>query len=125
LKSCLIVEDSAVIRKVAKRILSGVPYAITEAETGNDALAKMRSTMPDVIMLDYALPDMTAIEFIETVKRRSPAKMPTILLCTSQFDIVRIMKAKRAGATGYIMKPFTRETLLTSFQNQVVETEAA
>ena len=124
MKTCLIVDDSAVIRKVAKRILSDMPFAILEAEYGSDALMKCRSQMPDVIMLDHTLPDMTAIEFIETMKRRVPQAMPSILLCTSEFDVVRIMKAKRAGAAGYILKPFTRQTLLASFQSQVADLAA-
>lgn len=124
MKTCLIVDDSAVIRKVAKRILSDMPFAIHEAEYGSDALMKCRNHLPDVIMLDHALPDMTAIEFIETMKRRAPQNMPSILLCTSEFDVVRIMKAKRAGAAGYVLKPFTRQTLLASFQAQVADLAA-
>jgi two-component system, chemotaxis family, chemotaxis protein CheY len=123
-KTCLIVDDSAVIRKVAKRILSDLPFAITESDYGSDALMKCRVQMPDVIMLDHVLPDMTAIEFIENIKRRVPQNMPSILLCISEFDVVRIMKAKRAGAAGYVLKPFTRQTLLASFQNQVADLAA-
>ncbi len=124
MKSCLIVDDSAVIRKVARRIISDLPFAITEAEYGADALMKCRAHMPDVIMLDHVLPDMTAIEFIENIKRRTPQRMPSILLCICEFDVVRIMKAKRAGAAGYILKPFTRQTLLASFHSQVAELAA-
>lgn len=123
-KTCLIVDDSAVIRKVAKRILTDLQFAISESDYGSDALMKCRNQMPDVIMLDHVLPDMTAIEFIENIKRRAPQNMPSILLCISEFDVVRIMKAKRAGAAGYILKPFTRQTLLASFQNQVADLAA-
>jgi two-component system, chemotaxis family, chemotaxis protein CheY len=124
MKTCLIVDDSAVIRKVARRILSDLQFVITEAEYGTDALIKCRGQMPDVILLDHVLPDMTAIEFIETIKRRGGPKMPSILLCISEFDVPRIMKAKRAGATGYVLKPFTRATLLTSFTSQVADLAA-
>ncbi len=124
MKTCMIVDDSAVIRKVARRILSDLPFVIVEAEYGSDALLKCRTQMPDVIMLDHVLPDMTAVEFIENIKRRVPQNMPSILLCISEFDVVRIMKAKRAGAAGYILKPFTRQTLLASFQTQVADLAA-
>lgn len=123
-KTCLIVDDSAVIRKVAKRILTDLPFEIIEAEYGSDGLMKCSVRMPDVIMLDHVLPDMTAIEFIENIKRRTPQNMPSILLSISEFDIVRIMKAKRAGAAGYVLKPFTRQTLLASFQNQIADLAA-
>lgn len=124
MKTCMIVDDSAVIRKVARRILSDLQFAILEAEYGADALIKCRTHMPDVIMLDHVLPDMTAVEFIESIKRRSGTKMPSILLCISEFDVPRIMKAKRAGATGYVLKPFTRSTLLGSFTSQVADLAA-
>lgn len=124
LKTCLIVDDSAVIRKVARRILSGFQFAISESDYGHDALIKCRSQMPDIILLDHVLPDMSAIEFIENIKRRSPQNMPSILLCICEFDVPRIMKAKRAGASGYVLKPFTRETLLASFHSQIADLAA-
>jgi two-component system, chemotaxis family, chemotaxis protein CheY len=124
LKSCLIVDDSPVIRKVAKRILQDLQYIITEAEYGAEALSKCRANVPDVILLDHVLPDMTAVEFIQSIMQLSPNKKPVILLCITQLDVVRIMKAKRAGATGYVLKPFTRATLLNSFSSQIKDLAA-
>jgi two-component system, chemotaxis family, chemotaxis protein CheY len=122
-KHCLIVDDSAVIRKVARRILDGVGFYVSEASSGAEGWRLCRSTMPDIIMLDHVLPDMTAIEFIESL--RKTGKLPRILLCTSHLDVPRIMKAKRAGATGYIMKPFNRIQLLSGFENQLTQARAA
>jgi two-component system, chemotaxis family, chemotaxis protein CheY len=124
LKSCLIVDDSPVIRKVAKRIIHDLQYAIVEADSGADGLSKFRSGRHDVILLDHILPDMTAIEFIEATKRLAPDFKPTILLCITQLDVVRIMKAKRAGASGYVLKPFTRATLFNSFTSQIADLAA-
>ncbi|MGL4491002.1 MAG: response regulator [Rhizobiaceae bacterium] len=124
MKSCLIVDDSPVIRKVAKRILHDQHYAITEADSGEDGLSKYRTGLHQVIMLDHVLPDMTAVQFIESIMRFSPEMRPTILLCITQLDVVRIMKAKRAGAKGYVLKPFTRATLLNSFNTHVVDLAA-
>jgi two-component system, chemotaxis family, chemotaxis protein CheY len=120
----MIVDDSPVIRKVAKRILVDLGYVIIEAEYGADALAKCRNGMPDVILLDHIMPDMTAVQFIEAIKSRVTTKMPSILLNICQLDVVRIMKAKRAGATGYVLKPFTRATLSASFHSQIVQLAA-
>jgi two-component system, chemotaxis family, chemotaxis protein CheY len=122
-KHCLIVDDSAVIRKVARRILDGVGFYVSEASSGAEGWRLCRNTMPDIVMLDHVLPDMTAIEFIESL--RKTGKLPRILLCTPFLDVPRIMKAKRAGATGYVMKPFNRAQLLTSFEHQLTQARAA
>jgi two-component system, chemotaxis family, chemotaxis protein CheY len=124
LKSCLIIDDSPVIRKVAKRILQDLQYVITEAENGEEGLSKFRTGLQTVILLDHTLPDMTAVEFIQSIVRFAPNMKPAILLCTTQIDVVRIMKAKRAGATGYVLKPFTRATLQYGFTSQVVDIAA-
>ena len=118
MKTCLIVDDSPVIRKVAKRILIDLGYTVTEADYGADGLAKCRNSLPDVILLDHSLPDRTDIQFIETIKARANGKMPCILLNIFELDVVRIMKAKRAGASGFVLKPFTRATLTDSFNSQ-------
>ncbi len=125
MQHCLIVDDSAVIRKVARRILDGAGYYVSEASSGAEGWRLCRNTMPDVLMLDYILPDMTAIEFIESLRRSTSGPLPRILLCTPFLDVPRIMKAKRAGAAGYLLKPFDRSQLLSSFQSQLGQAKAA
>jgi two-component system chemotaxis response regulator CheY len=117
MKRCLIVDDSSVIRKVAKRILGGPNMSVAEADSGTDAVEKCRISMPDYIIVDGILPDMTVESFIEEVRAiAGQAKMPQISVCMVEMDVPRIMRAKRAGAAGYCMKPFTRPQLIERFR---------
>jgi two-component system chemotaxis response regulator CheY len=112
----MFVDDSSVIRKVAKRILGGPEMIVVEAGSGLEALDMCRAEMPDIIVVDSALPDMTAVEFIQCVRGvESPVK-PQIMLCLVEVDIGAIMRAKRAGAQGYLLKPFNRAQLLERFR---------
>jgi two-component system, chemotaxis family, chemotaxis protein CheY len=124
-RHCLIVDDSAVIRKVARRILDGAGYYVSEASSGAEGWRLCRNTKPNVLLLDYILPDMGAIEFIEALRRSNAAPLPQILLCTPYLDVPRIMKAKRAGAAGYVMKPFDKAQLLGAFEHQLGQAKAA
>ncbi len=124
-KHCLIVDDSAVIRKVARRILDGAGYYVSEASSGAEGWRLCRNTKPNVLLLDYILPDMGALEFIEALRRSNAAPLPHILLCTPYLDVPRIMKAKRAGAAGYVMKPFDKAQLLAAFEHQLGHAKAA
>ena len=65
MKHCLVVDDSDVIRKVAKRILEEINITSTEAETADQALELCRQALPDAILLDWSMPSMRPIEFIE------------------------------------------------------------
>ena len=117
MKRCLFVDDSAVIRKVAKRILGGPDLQIIEASTGFDAIAMCVGDMPDIIVVDGALPDMSAVEFIRRVRAVDSPIKPQIAVCLTEVDIGAIMRAKRAGAQGYLLKPFNRPQLLDRFRN--------
>jgi two-component system chemotaxis response regulator CheY len=116
MQRCLFVDDSAVIRKVAKRILAGPDLQILEAATGFDAISICASDMPDIIVVDGALPDMTSVEFIRRVRGIGSPVKPQIAVCLTEVDIAAIMRAKRAGAQGYLLKPFTRPQLLDRFR---------
>jgi two-component system chemotaxis response regulator CheY len=116
MKRCMIVDDSNVIRKVAKRILATPELAVIEACDGREALAMCRTQMPEIIVVDNNLPDMATVEFIrQTMAMDVPVK-PRIVICMTEFDVGAIMRAKRAGAKGYILKPFNRPILLERFR---------
>ena len=116
MKRCMFVDDSSVIRKVAKRILGGRDMVVVEAGSGLEALDMCHAQMPDIIVVDSALPDMSAAEFIQRVRAvQSPVKTQ-IILSVVEVDVGAIMRAKRAGADGYLLKPFNRSQLLERFR---------
>ncbi len=116
MKRCMIVDDSSIIRKVVKRILGGPDMIVVEAGNGRDALVMCAAELPDAIILDGTLPDMQAPEFIQAFKELPGAKDVRILVSILEFDIGAIMRAKRAGANGYMLKPFNRAQLMDRFR---------
>jgi two-component system chemotaxis response regulator CheY len=115
MKLCLIVDDSAVIRKVARHFIENMDYEILEADSAQAALDKCKLEMPDVIMLDWHLPTMGAMEFLAALKNLQATKRPFILYCTTENDPAMISRAFSAGANDYIMKPFNGDTLVSKF----------
>ncbi len=114
-KHCLVVDDSAVIRKVARRILEGMNYSIMEAEDGSKALDVCAVHMPDAILLDWNMPVMDGYEFLKMLRKTENGKKPKVVFCTTENDVAHIARAMHAGADEYIMKPFDREILTTKF----------
>ena len=116
MKRCMFVDDSSVIRKVAKRILGGSDMVVIEAASGLDALEMCAADMPDIIVVDGALPDVHAVDLIRRVRAMESLIRPQILISLVELDIASIMRAKRAGAQGYLLKPFNRPQLLERFR---------
>lgn len=114
---CMIVDNSSVIRKVASRILSGPDMAVLEAATGSDALATCADYLPEIVIVDARLPDMAAEDLIRRIATLDPGYKPQIILCVTEFDVGAIMRARRAGAKGHMMKPFNRAQLLERFRD--------
>ncbi len=111
MKQCLVVDDSKVIRRVARRILEELNFDISEAEHGQDALEQCRSGMPDVILLDWNMPVMNGIDFLRALRKENGGENPVVVFCTTENDINHITEAIGAGANEYIMKPFDREII--------------
>jgi len=116
MKSCLVVDDSKVIRKVARHILETLDFRVDEAEDGRQALARCETNMPDVVLLDWNMPVMGGIEFLRTLRRTGFANQPKVVFCTTENDAAHIRAAIDAGADEYVMKPFDRETLASKLQ---------
>jgi two-component system chemotaxis response regulator CheY len=119
MKRCLIVDGSSVIRKVARRILGSAHLLVLEAASGGDALAICSHSMPEIVVVDASLTDIDAIELIRRIKALPAATKPRILLCLTGVDVGAIMRAKRAGAQDYVLKPFDREQLLARFERNI------
>lgn len=116
MKSCLIVDDSRVVRKVARRILEELEFAIEEAADGQLAMAVCERQMPDAILLDWNMPVMNGIDFLRALRRMQGGAVPVVVFCTTENDIKHIQEAVSAGANEYIMKPFDTDILQAKFQ---------
>ena len=109
--NCLIVDDSRVIRTVARRIFEELNFTTTEAEDGMAALRAVREKMPDLILLDWSMPGMTGLEIVRGLRSQPGGDRPIILVCTTEVDAGEIAHAVAAGIDDYVMKPFDRDTL--------------
>ncbi len=115
MKQCLIVDDSRVIRKIARKILEDLKFGIDEAEDGSAALELCRRKMPDAILLDWNMPNMSGIEFLRALRREPSGAKPVVVFCTTENDIAHITEAIGAGANEYLMKPFDRDIVQAKF----------
>ncbi len=109
---CLVVDDSRVVRKVARRIMEGQGFSVAEAEDGRVALDACRRAMPDCVLLDWNMPVMNGIEFLRALRGEFGPERPPVLFCTTESDISFIEQAIQYGAQEFIMKPFDEEILV-------------
>ena len=116
MKTCLVVDDSSVIRKVARRILEGLNFQIVEAEDGEQALEVCKRAMPEAVLLDWNMPVMDGYEFLGNLRRLPGGAMPKVVFCTTENGIDHISRALYAGANEYIMKPFDEDIIAAKFQ---------
>jgi two-component system chemotaxis response regulator CheY len=116
MKTCLVVDDSSVIRKVARRILEGLDFEIAEAENGEEAIESCRKNLPDAILLDWNMPKMDGYDFLRALRRLPGGDRPKVVFCTTENDVAHIARALHAGANEYIMKPFDKDIVEAKFQ---------
>jgi two-component system, chemotaxis family, chemotaxis protein CheY len=116
MKTCLVVDDSSVIRKVARRILEGLEFEIAEAENGEEAIDSCRKQIPDAILLDWNMPKMDGYDFLRALRRLPGGDKPKVVFCTTENDVAHIARALHAGANEYIMKPFDKDIVEAKFQ---------
>lgn len=110
-RTCLIVDDSRIIRKVSRRIVEGLGFEVDEAADGAEALAYCASMTPELILLDWNMPVMDGITFLRRMRAQPGGDRPKVLFCTIETAVDRIQEALEAGADDYVMKPFDGEIL--------------
>lgn len=116
MSTCLVVDDSRVVRKVARRILEEIGFQCDEAEDGQQAYNYCEGKMPEAILLDWNMPVMSGIEFLEKLRSMPKGQEPKVVFCTTENDMSHIQRAILAGANEYIMKPFDTEIIKSKFE---------
>ena len=107
----LIVDDSDVIRKVARRVLEDMNYLVLEADSGQAALEQCARAMPEIILLDWHMPGMSGHEFLAALKANPSEQRPVVVYCTTDNDPQDLSKAFAGGAQSVLLKPFNRAIL--------------
>lgn len=110
-RTCLIVDDSRVIRKVSSKIAISLGYVPIEAENGEEALARCKRSMPDLVLTDWNMPEMDGIAFVTKLRSIPTPKEPVVVFCTSNGEARDIHDGIAAGADDYIVKPFDEAAL--------------
>jgi two-component system chemotaxis response regulator CheY len=108
----LVVDDFGTMRRIVKNLLKEIGYAnIDEAEDGVDALQKLRGSPFDFVVCDINMPNMNGLEMLRQVRADAALKDIPVLMVTAEAKKEDIVNAAQVGASGYIVKPFTRATL--------------
>lgn len=115
-KTCLIVDDSKIVRKVSRSIIEPLGYAIFEAEDGQQALDIALKEKITVVMLDWNMPVMNGMEFLLALRAAPMIEQPQVIFCTTENEMHKIIEAMQAGANEYVMKPFDEDIIRGKFE---------
>ena len=110
-KTILTVDDSASVRQMVKFTLAGAGYSVIEAVDGQDALAKLANPV-NLVITDLNMPKLDGIGLIRSVRALPACKGIPIIMLTTESQEGRKQEGKAAGATGWIVKPFTTQQML-------------
>lgn len=112
---CLIVDDSQTIRKIVRRIIQEFGFSCEEAEDGAIAAEACKKKMPDIIMLDWNMPNVNGLEFLKILRAMENGSHPKVIFCTTENSMDFIQNGMSAGADEYIMKPFDKSLIQSKF----------
>ena len=108
----LVVDDFSTMRRIVRNLLKELGYTdVEEAEDGSNALAKLKAEKFDFVVSDWNMPNMTGIELLKAIRADAALKHLPVLMITAEAKKENIVEAAQAGASGYIVKPFTAATL--------------
>jgi two-component system chemotaxis response regulator CheY len=108
----LVVDDFSTMRRIVKNLLKELGFTnVQEAEDGVDALGKLRGGDFDFVVSDWNMPNMTGIDLLRAIRADATLKHLPVLMVTAEAKRENIIEAAQAGASGYVVKPFTAGTL--------------
>lgn len=116
MRTCLIVDDSKIVRKVSRGIIEPMGYNILEAENGEEALALALANPIQVVMLDWNMPVMNGLDFLVKLRASPGIEQPQVIFCTTENEMSKIIEAMQAGANEYVMKPYDENIIRGKFE---------
>jgi len=109
----LVIDDARTIRAIITRILQELGIEVVQAANGLEGLARLRDQPGvDLVLVDWNMPEMNGLEFIQAVRTRREYDSVRIMMVTTETEQDQVVRALAAGANEYVMKPFTREILV-------------
>jgi two-component system chemotaxis response regulator CheY len=109
----LVVDDSRPIRRIEAEILHELGFETSDACNGKEALDQLQtSTLPDVVLVDWNMPEMDGLEFIKAVRKEPRYAGMVVLMVTTETETNQMLRALTAGADEYLMKPFQKDGLI-------------
>jgi two-component system chemotaxis response regulator CheY len=113
----LVIDDSRTMRLILGRMLRDIGLDVTEASNGRDALAQLDAGLsPLVILVDWNMPEMTGIEFVEAVRQPPYESTAKLVMVTTETEVPQVRRALASGADEYVMKPFTSDAIIEKLQ---------
>jgi two-component system chemotaxis response regulator CheY len=109
----IVIDDSSAMRMILCRIVTKLGFEVDEAVDGRDALDKLNAAeqVPDVALIDWNMPEMNGLEFIQAVRSDPRYSRLTLLMVTTESEQSQIVRALAAGAHEYLIKPFTPDAV--------------
>ncbi|MGQ0843545.1 MAG: response regulator [Sporichthyaceae bacterium] len=108
----MVIDDSRAMRSILRRIVTDLGFECVEAGDGQEALNKMgEGQMPDVCLVDWNMPVLDGLSFIQSVRSRPEYRQVTLMMVTTEGEHAQIVRALAAGAHEYVIKPFTPDAI--------------
>ena len=113
----LVIDDSRAMRALLARILGELGFTVSEAANGREGLEHLRANgVPDVVLVDWNMPEMSGIEFVEAVRSNREWDGMRLIMVTTETEMTRVVKALGSGLDAYVMKPFTKEAVVEQLE---------
>jgi two-component system chemotaxis response regulator CheY len=108
----MVIDDSSAMRLILGRIMRSLGFDVVEAPNGAEAIARLQSgAMPDIALVDWNMPVMDGLAFVNAVRREEKWRQITLMMVTTESEQSQIVRALAAGAHEYVIKPFTPDAI--------------
>ncbi|MGE3617103.1 MAG: PleD family two-component system response regulator [Gemmatimonadales bacterium] len=107
----LIVDDSRAMRIMLARFMTELGFETRDASNGKEALVALGAGLPDLVLVDWNMPEMNGLEFVQAVRADQRFNALPLVMVTTETEMSQMTKALEEGANEYVMKPFTKDVL--------------